>query len=317
MNEIACTNSLFEQPWWLDIVAPGEWTAAEVRDSSGKIIARMPYVRRKGRFGKNRIIMPEDTQNLGPWFNEDIRAYVQGNKQFVKQKEMIDELLYQMEPFTECELTLNCANTYVLPWYWNGFKLTPTFSYRIDVSQSLDGIFANFSKSTRKNIRRAQQESTVSCETDIDAFYYILDKTYEAQNRNNPDSRALITKMIETCDKLGHGKMFTARDQSGNLQCSAYLVYDEKIAYALISGSIPAFRGSGSKSLLYWEEIQHAAKVSRVFDFEGSMIEEIENVMRQFGAHWVTNYHISKSGIMRDIFTVMKPRIKKLIGYKM
>lgn len=317
MEEIECTNSLFEQPWWLDIVAPGEWEAAEVKDSSGKIIARMPYLRRKGRFGKSRIMMPDNTQNLGPWFAGDIRTDTPGNKQFVKQKEIVDELLSQMEPFKECELTLNCANTYVLPWYWHGFKLSPTFSYRIDASQSSDDIFANFSKSTRKNIRKAQQESTISYETDIDTFYYILDKTYEAQDRKNPDSREFITKMIETCDKQGHGKMFTARDKDGNLQCSSYLVYDKKIAYALVSGSVPAFRGSGSKSLVYWEEIQHAIKVSKVFDFEGSMIEGIENVMRQFGAHWVTNYHISKSGSMRDIYTVMKPRIKRMIGYKM
>lgn len=317
MNEIVCTNSLFEQPWWLDIVAPGEWEAAEIKDSSGRIIARMPYVRKKGRFGKSKIVMPKNTQNLGPWFDEDLRKKAPGNKQFVKQKEIVDELLLQMMPFGGCELTLNNANTYVLPYYWHGFKLSPTFSYRIDVSRNLAEIFANFSKSTRKNIRKSQQESTVSYETDIDAFYYILDKTYEAQDRRNPDSREFIAKMIEKCDSTGHGKMFTARDKNGNLQCASYLVYDENVAYALLSGSVPEYRGSGSKSLIYWEEIRYAADNSSVFDFEGSMIEGIENIMRQFGAQWATNYHISKSGILSDMFMVMKPRIKKFIGYKM
>lgn len=315
MNEIDCTNCLFEQPWWLDIVAPGEWMVAQINES-GRIIARLPYVN-KGKLKEKKIIMPRYTQTLGPWFDESIRKEVPGNKQFAKQKEIVDALLAQMEPFCKFEMTLDCANDYVLPYYWNGFNLSPTFSYRIDLRKGINEIFNNLSKSTRKNIRKAKDESTVSYETDIDAFCYILDKTYEAQNRKNPDSKKFITKIIETCGRMGHGKMFTARDKDGNLQCSSYLVYDQKVAYALIGGSVPKFRGNGSKSLVYWEEIQYAATVSKIFDFEGSMIEGIENLMRKFGAQWVTNYHISKSGILSDIYTVMKPRIKRWIGYKM
>lgn len=315
MNEIDCANCLFEQPWWLDIVAPGEWMVAQIEES-GRIIARLPYVS-KGKQKKKEIIMPRYTQTLGPWFDKILRTEVPGNKQFAKQKEIVDALLAQMEPFCKFEMTLDCANDYVLPYYWNGFNLSPTFSYRIDLSKGVDEIFDNLSKSTKKNIRKAKDESNVSYETDIDAFCYILDKTYEAQNRKNPDSKKLITKIIETCDGIGHGKMFTARDKDGNLQCSSYLVYDQKVAYALIGGSVPKFRGNGSKSLIYWEEIQYAATVSKIFDFEGSMIEGIENLMRKFGAQWVTNYHISNSGIFSDIYTVMKPRIKRWIGYKM
>jgi hypothetical protein len=61
----ACTHSLFEQPWWLDAVAPGNWDAATVT-SDGEIIGRLPYVRMR-RCGLTILGQPPLTQFLGPW----------------------------------------------------------------------------------------------------------------------------------------------------------------------------------------------------------------------------------------------------------
>ena len=68
MNTTPYANSLFEQPWWLDIVAPGKWEEALVTDDSGTVIARMPYVR-----DGDRIIMPELTQTIGIWMAPELQ----------------------------------------------------------------------------------------------------------------------------------------------------------------------------------------------------------------------------------------------------
>ena len=52
-DSIPSVNSIFEQPWWLDVVAPGRWSAAEVRRDD-KVVARLPYVQRR-RLGLNTI----------------------------------------------------------------------------------------------------------------------------------------------------------------------------------------------------------------------------------------------------------------------
>ena len=49
-------NSVFEQPWWLDCVAPGAWDVAEVRRGD-EVVARMPYVPRR-RMGLMTIVQP-------------------------------------------------------------------------------------------------------------------------------------------------------------------------------------------------------------------------------------------------------------------
>ena len=67
MNETPYANSVCEQPWWLDIVAPGKWHEAIVRDKDGRTIARMPYVT-KGK----RVLMPPFTQNIGIWMAPEV-----------------------------------------------------------------------------------------------------------------------------------------------------------------------------------------------------------------------------------------------------
>src|SRR5688572_27167695 len=66
-TRISSTKSwtLFEEPSWLDIVAPGIWGAVEVaRD--GRTIGRLPYVRKR-KFGVSQLSIPALTPWLGPW----------------------------------------------------------------------------------------------------------------------------------------------------------------------------------------------------------------------------------------------------------
>ena len=84
----------------------------------------------------------------------------------------------------------------------------------------------------------------------------------------------------------------------------------------MLGGTDIRFRSSGAQSLVLWKAIQHASTVSSVFDFEGSMVEGIENFFRQFGGNRVINYNIVKQPFLGDCMDIIKPRIKKIIGYK-
>jgi hypothetical protein len=84
----------------------------------------------------------------------------------------------------------------------------------------------------------------------------------------------------------------------------------------LLAGTDRQYGNSGANTLILWEGIQFAATVSQVFDFEGSMINGIENFMRQFGAQPHVYYEVRRLGIFKEFAMVMKPRIKHIIGYK-
>lgn len=314
MDEIKQCNSIFEQPWWLEIVAPGRWSDVTVKNDSGVVIARLPYVYKEKLFGKD-IYMPPNTQTLGPWIAD--REYKRGNSQFGLEKEIVNELLKGLPKARNLEITLDSSNRYVLPYHWNMFRITPSFSYRINELNDLEAVYSRFHKSLQKNIRRSEKICQISNEPDIDILYRMIEITFDNQNRRSPDSKEMVRNIVEACERRNHGRMFIARDANRNIQVAAYMIYDENVAYALLSGSDPKYRGSGAKSLIYWEQIKYAATVSKAFDFEGSMIEGIENIVRQFGCGQVINYHVSKTGIIHETMSMLKPRVKKVIGYKM
>lgn len=98
-------------------------------------------------------------------------------------------------------------------------------------------------------------------------------------------------------------------------------MYDKNICHALVGGTDPKYRSSGAFSLLLWEGIKFATTVSRSFNFMGSMIEGIENFLRQFGGTPIVYYNIQKQKqslskiIMFKVRKLLKIRIKSIIGY--
>src|SRR5689334_210485 len=62
---VAGAHAIFQQPWWLDAVAPGRWGEAAVAHA-GRTVARLPYVVHGPR--RMRVLgQPPLTQTLGPW----------------------------------------------------------------------------------------------------------------------------------------------------------------------------------------------------------------------------------------------------------
>ena len=58
MDTLKEVNSIFEQPWWLNIVAPNQWK--EIRLVEDGIFLRWVYCKKGGR-----VFMPKNTQSLG------------------------------------------------------------------------------------------------------------------------------------------------------------------------------------------------------------------------------------------------------------
>ncbi len=305
-------NSIFEQPWWLDIVAKDSWREICLEEA-GKIKARLPYVYKKGLLGYE-ITMPKLTQTLGIWMQDMLKN--QGNKYLTEQKDIINQILEQLPRARNIRICLDSHCSYILPYYWRGFTVVPFCSYRFKDLSDLDKIYANFGKVVKKNIKSAKNKVIINDETNVEQLYEMLTKTFKNQKRKYPIQRELIQKIVSECEKRNAGKMLSAIDEDGNVHASSYFVYDQNVCYYLISGSNPEFRSSGAQTLILWEGIQFAAKVSRAFDFEGSMIEGIENFFRGFGGELIINYEIKKLSFGGQLFDMLKPKVKKLLGYK-
>lgn len=310
---ISETNSVFEQPWWLDTVAEGKWQEAAVREEdSGRILARLPYVVERGR-----ISMPRYTQTLGIWMAPELRAPKRGNEHLGRQKEVIHALLRELPVRNRIDLVLDSSQEYVLPFRWEKFSIEPAFSYRIVFGEAWDDCEQNFTKNIQRDIRRGLKTLTVTESDDIEEFLRLQNRSYERQNRKNPIDNDFTAHVIERAAGLSHGKLFAARDAGGHAHAGSFVLYDEKCCYHLMSGQDTSYGNDGALPILFREEIAFAKAHSLAYDFEGSMVEGIEQTYRRYGGKLVTNWHVWRQPLLSDLARTMKPRVKRLIGYKM
>jgi hypothetical protein len=282
-------HTIFQQPWWLNAVAPRDWAEVTVKRGS-EIVARMPYTVKK-RYGLNYLLMPPLTQNLGPWLRSSKAKYA---KKLGQEKKIARELIDKLPSFDLFRQNFSPTVTNWLPFYWAGFKQSTHYTYRLEDLTDLDAIWKGFRANIKTDIRKAKKAVSIRDDLGIDRFLSVYALTFQRQGREQPHSKELVCRLDEACSKREVRKIFFAEDSRGRIHGVLYLIWDQDTAYYLMGGSDPELRNSGAGSLLVWEAIQFAATVTRAFDFEGSMIESIERFFRAFGAKQVPYFHVTK-----------------------
>ena len=283
---------LFVQDWWLDAVCgKNSWDVALV-DKGGEIVASMPYFL-KTQMGFRRICMPPFTQRMGPWIKyPDEQKYA---ARLSYEKEIINELIDQLPSFDDFVQNFHHGITNWLPFYWRGFQQTTAYSYVINNISNLQSVFSNFEHAKRKNINKASKLVDVKFDLTPDVFYENHKYTLRKQNLKILYTYELFDRIYKVGYANKKAKTIYAIDKEGNLHSALFVVWDNTSAYDLISTIDPDFRNSGSASLLVYEMIKYVSNFINKFDFEGSMIEDVENSFRQFGGIQIQLFQISRT----------------------
>ena len=312
MNDsLTCVNSIFEQPWWLDAVAPGQWEAIEIK-KNGEIIARLPYVKTK-RFGFKLLALPDYTQTLGFWIND---TGAKNAKKYARHKDLISELIEKLPRRYNIDLSLDHACEYLFPFKWNNCTLQMAYSYRLENLYDIDQVWKGFAENVKTDIKKAQKIVRIEDDHSITDLIEMQDKAFERQGRKHVNNIILIKRLDDALVQRNARKLLCAVDEEGRIHAAAYFVYDSKCCYYLIGGGDPELRNSGASSLLVWEGIKFASTVSQSFDFEGSMIEPIERFFRAFGGKPTPYWRVTRLNVLLSFADYMKPKIKKMIGWK-
>ncbi len=278
----ACTHALFEQPWWLDAVAPGNWDAATVT-SDGEIIGRLPYVRMR-RCGLTIIGQPPLTQFLGPWIKPGAGTTYERLEREHTILRMLIRKLPRHDVFVQDfhhSMTNGCA------FSWGGFSETVRYTYVLDPLDDHDRIWAGFRPEVRTRIRKAERHLIVRPIDDVELFIALNRMTYVRQGMSMPYSADLIRRLDAACSARGVRRILLAEGADGMPHAALYLVWDPESAYYLMAGSDPRLRTSGAITLLTWEAIKFAGQVTRRYDFEGSMLRPVERFIRGCGGRQV------------------------------
>ena len=303
-------NCLFEEDWWLDAVAPGAWHSVEVH-VGGQLHARMPIAMSK-TFGLTSIRQPPLTQTLGPWYRPGTGKYC---VRLAREKDLAVELISKLPAHRFFSVNFHHSITNWLPFFWNGFNAVPKMTYLIPNLDDETALWNEIQDKTRSEIRKAQKTLEVVVLDDVERFIDINSKTFARQGLRPPHSPDVVKRLDEACATHQARRMFFAMDESRRVHSAVYIVWDDRCAYYLMGGGDPELRNSGASSLLVWEAMRHASKVSRSFDFEGSMGESIERFFRAFGPQQKPYLNVRRAGRtlgfalnVRDAFRSLRGR---------
>ncbi|SFP18214.1 GNAT family N-acetyltransferase [Enterovibrio norvegicus] len=283
---------IFIRDWWLDSVCgEGNWDVVLLENKS-EIIAALPYNKTKIR-SFDAITNPSLSQNHGPWLKE-IKG--KSNKRISTEYKLISELYEKLPNFDYYSANWHYSLKNWLPLRWLGYTQTSYYTYIIEDISDLKRVLDGFTSSYRNKIKKAMEIVSIHTGLGIEDFYYINKKTFDRQGIDIPYSLAFIKDHDRALSDNKSREIFFAEDKDGNIHSSLYLTWDHDSAYVHMVGEDPDFRNSGAGILLIWEAIQYANKVLGVnrFDFEGSMLPNVERVRRDCGAVPVAYFHIEK-----------------------
>ena len=282
--------SLFQDPWWLNLTTGGNWEEAVVTNNEG-VIARLPY-RTLRRYGATIITQPRLTPYAGPWIRTSL---AKAANQFSERRKLVTELLSQLPQFDLFSQNLWPEIPDWLPFYWAGYSQRTTYTnWHRDLSNT-DALWKSFLDGTRWEIRKAQKHVEIVESRDAERLCELHELTFAQQGLKPPRERGFLRRVVEGALDAGHARIVFAQDEKGNAHAVNLLVFDDRSAHYLIGGSDARFRSSGGASLLVWDAMQFASRNSRLFDFEGSMVEGISRFFRGFNPELIPVSHIYRT----------------------
>lgn len=288
---------LFLQPWWLDAVTKPdgkEWEVLLAHNKQGRIEAAMPFVL-GSKFGLRYALTPQLTQYTGLWIVDKEGESATGR--LSREKQLQNEIIKQLETMRLSLFKMNfpLQYSYWSPFFQAGYRQETRYTYRIEDLSDRKAVFGQMDATKQNKIRKAEEAGiTIDFEMSADEFYDL--QCLQLSERGDKDvlSRALVRSVVDNSRSRGQGLIARAKDANGATHSAIFVPWDSHNAYDLMTAIHPNHRSSGASTLMVWEAMKEASRHTHAWDFEGSMIEGVENSFRQFGGIPVPYFTIEK-----------------------
>ncbi|GAB3723052.1 hypothetical protein GCM10027594_03970 [Hymenobacter agri] len=280
---------VFAQPWYLDACAEGGTWDVVLAEEHGQVVAALPYFyKQKSLF--QYATMPPFVKWLGPYLLPGFRG------RLPKEHELLQALIAQLPDLAAFRQNFYPTVTNWLPFYWQQFRQTTYYTYRLHHLRDLARVEAGLGTGIRRDIRLARPQVRVVHDLPLAEFYRVNMLSFARQKLAPPYSLAQLRRLDAALAAAGQRQLFFAVDAQGQVHSVAYLIWDNTTAYFLLAGDDPARRASGAGVLLAWECIRYASEVLGLdcFDFEGSMLPGVERIRVRFGAVQTPYFYVWK-----------------------
>jgi hypothetical protein len=289
---------LFNDPDWWDRVAPDRWNAAICLGSDGRILGAFPYTM-ESKFGLKLIRQPPLTSHthilLNPYSN-----MTKGVKLHSFRRRVLTELIRQIPSSIYIKLVVSHEVENYLPFFWAGYNLSPRYSYLYYLNDVEEDIDRSFKKVVRKNIRNGLNKYKIVQDCDSVRFWKFYRDSYQRKDLDLIPEEYFyrIFDYLKMNDRI---LTLAALDENGNWVAAMMVGMDVKMAYSLIAcEKAHVFRSP--MSLLIMQALKYLQDKVQVFNFDGSMVKDIENFISSFTADYCQMMQVTRSNNVLSSF---------------
>ena len=271
---------LFEKPWWLDVVCE-KWDVA-IAMKGERITGAWPYPV-ESKLGVKMVRTPLLTPYMGPQV-----YYPEGLKESNAdsyEHETVSELMTQMPNAKVWHLALQPGMKQAGLLKKHNLEARVQQTFLLELTENEDALLKNMKDTTRRNIRIAESEVTVSnSPSHLKDLYKFQKETLTKTGRTIPFSFKHMERIMTACLANDAAALWVAKDPKGVIEAIVWQVWDEQCSYYFMGGQNHATNSYRAMSLLLWHTMKEAkARGCTTFDLEGSMDEGVERFFRNFG----------------------------------
>jgi len=290
-------RTIFAQRWWMEIVTDGQARLLGCFNGN-RLVAGLPVWECR-YLGVRRLRQPPLTPYWGPLLRP-----LDGKPQTRANAEMhvLRALAEALAPWPDITMQWHHSLANWLPFYWNGFNQMTRYTYRIADLSDLARVEKACHDAVGQQLRRARRDG-LHYEDMVDPeIVGRLNRLSMARQgvARTPEIDRLWPALARAAGERDCLFTTAAIDNDSHVHAAMAMMWDDRCAYALFNGADPAYHGSYGSTLTLWREIEYAAGVVPEFDFEGSIVEPVEQFYRRF------------SGVLSPFMLVTRARSLRL-----
>lgn len=248
---------------------------------------------KENKFGFSVYYNPPFTPTIGPFLKVNAQNPVSVMDTWKKTLTLMVGFVEKL-PYSVVSFLLNKNIIDMQPFIWEKFKVIPVYTYILSLSMSVEDIWKRMSNERRKNINKALKDGLcVKRINDYEIIKTLVLKTFSRQEKGI--NKFYLKNILFEFANNNNSFAFATYENDNPFACS-FCVHDMNTAYYILGGYDHGNKHHGAGTLSMWESIKYAKGIGlKYFDFEGSMVPQIERYFRGFGGKLTPYYRINKA----------------------
>ncbi len=297
-NKLACFHgTIFNTIEWTNVFS-NDINRYGIYNKASELIGGFSLYKEK-KFGFSMYRTPPFTPAIGPFLRIDARNPVSVMDMWKKTLTLMADFVDKL-PYSIVSFGFNNNMIDMQPFIWRKFKVIPRYTYLLDLTIPIEDIWSRMSNERRKNINKGLKDGlSVRKITDFEIIRSLVIKTFSRQKM--AINTFYLNKILFEFANKDNSFAFTTFKNDTPIACS-FCIRDKNTAYYLLGGYNHESKHHGAGTLSIWEAIKCAKDSgAKYFDFEGSMVTQIERYFRGFGGQLTPYYTINKAKLPLEI----------------